>query len=381
MCLSTTCIRSSSAGLCFGGKVLHPSCSEADLRVFPLEGRSQDLFFPWVWEMNTKWDRNWWRSWMCASTYWCFRGWGLGRAVEGWSASDPWERNLFPFVALQFLTGLPRHMSIMGLFLLSGLPEKPSHPPAPTSPAPPPPYQPTFPVLLVPKAIGIPGGHQWSSFRRKTAGSWVASCTRALRGGDNVLLIDWASSAQCRNLQKGETEELGWGMGREGHRGRTSVCDLFQIDLHDCRKVRDSAVLFDVFLNIYNLLLFAHFITTDAQISLFKCESKVPRFIENGEHPLWFSLKKTMASFFSSSDLLFEFLRHIFEFKTNIPTERWRECPSVCGPTPSWWAHTDFFFLPFLCKVDGVGQAKKGGGGGWDGCAISPCGPPQVSSP
>lgn len=179
---------------------------------------------------------------LCVSTYLCFRGRGLGWTVEGWSASNPWEWNAFPFVALQFLTGLPQHMSMMGLFLLSSFPGPPPRLPPHPSPSSPP----SDPVLPVPKAIGIPGGHQWSSFRGKAAGSWVASCARAPRGGDNVLLIDWASWAECRNSQEGETEKEGWGMSWEGWRGGTtredsqstdgdswtSVSDLFLFDSH-----------------------------------------------------------------------------------------------------------------------------------------------------
>lgn len=55
---------------------------------------------------------------------------------------------------------------------------------------------------------GIPGGHQWSVCGGESAGSWVAPCAQAPEGGDNVLLIDWASWAECRNLAEGEV----WGV-------------------------------------------------------------------------------------------------------------------------------------------------------------------------
>lgn len=112
----------------------------------------------------------------CLSELVCFRGWGLGWAVEGWSASDPWEWNAFPFVALQFLTGLPQHMSMMGLFLLSSFPD-----PHPSQ---------SNPVLPVPKAIGIPGGHQWSSFRGKAR--WLlGGLLCAGSKGRRQCLINW----------------------------------------------------------------------------------------------------------------------------------------------------------------------------------------------
>lgn len=98
----------------------------------------------------------------------------LGWTVEGWSASNPWEWNAFPFVALQFLTGLPQHMSMMGLFLLSSFPDPLL----------------SNPVLPVPKAIGIPGGHQWSSFRGKAR--WLLGgllCTGSK--GRRQCLINW----------------------------------------------------------------------------------------------------------------------------------------------------------------------------------------------
>lgn len=69
----------------------------------------------------------------------------------------------------------------------------------------------------------------------RPAGSWVASCARAPRGGDNVLLIDWVSWAECRNLQKGDrwrggmTEEDSQSTSRDS---LTSVSDLCPFDLH-----------------------------------------------------------------------------------------------------------------------------------------------------
>lgn len=105
-------------------------------------------------------------------------GQGLGWTVEGWSASDPWEWNAFPFVALQFLTGLLQHMSMMGLFLLFSFPD-----PQPSSPH-------SSPPLTVPKAIGIPGGHQRSSFRRKACWLLGGLLCRSSKGRRQCL-INW----------------------------------------------------------------------------------------------------------------------------------------------------------------------------------------------
>ena len=115
----------------------------------------------------------------CVILFVCCAGRASGRTVEGWSASDPWEWNAFPFVALQFLTGLPQHMSMMGLFLLSSFPDPTS---APSSHS--------YSVLPVPKAIGIPGGHQWSSFRGEAC--WLLGGLLC-RGseGRRQCLINW----------------------------------------------------------------------------------------------------------------------------------------------------------------------------------------------
>lgn len=176
----------------------------------------------------------WQNQWVSVYLLVCFRGRGIGWTVEGWSTSDPWEWNAFPFVALQFLTGLPQHMSMMGLFLLSTFSDSP-------------PPQPTL-FCLFPKRLAFLGATSEAALEGRPAGSWVASCARAPRGGDNVLLIDWASWAEFRNLQKGETEKWGWGMSWEGWRGGTtgedsqstnedsltSVSDLFLFDLQCC---------------------------------------------------------------------------------------------------------------------------------------------------
>lgn len=112
--------------------------------------------------------------------------------------------------------------------------------------------QPPHPTLfcLFPKRLAFLGATSEAALEGRPAGSWVASCARAPRGGDNVLLIDWASWAEFRNLQKGETEKWGWGMSWEGWRGGTTgddsqstngdsltpVSDLFPFDLHYCQE-------------------------------------------------------------------------------------------------------------------------------------------------
>lgn len=150
----------------------------------------------------------------------CFAGWGLSWTVEGWSAFDPWEWNAFPFVALQFLTGLPQHMSMMGLFLLSKLPRLPHL----TSPS-------SFPARPVPKATGIPGGHQWSSFRGKAC--WLLGgplCTGSK--GRRQCLINWLGVlvrvqefAEGGDRKVGMRDELrgmdGWMDGRDDRGGLT----------------------------------------------------------------------------------------------------------------------------------------------------------------
>lgn len=135
------------------------------------------------------------------------RGGGGVEWPEAGGASYPWEWNAFPFVALQFLTVLPQHMSMMGLVLLSCFPHTPS------------PSNPTLSCLF-PKRLAFLGATSEAALEGNLAGSWVASCARALGGGDNVLLIDWASWAEFRNSQKGVMEKWGWGMSWEGWRGR-----------------------------------------------------------------------------------------------------------------------------------------------------------------
>lgn len=100
-----------------------------------------------------------------------------GGGLWAGGASYPWEWNAFPFVALQFLTVLPQHMSMMGLVLLSCFP----HPPFSIQ---------SNLVLPFPKATGIPGGHQWSSFRGKPC--WLLGgllCTGSR--GRRQCLINW----------------------------------------------------------------------------------------------------------------------------------------------------------------------------------------------
>lgn len=155
----------------------------------------------------------WQNQWVSVYLLVCFRGRGIGWTVEGWSTSDPWEWNAFPFVALQFLTGLPQHMSMMGLFLLSTF----SDPPPPSNP-----------VLPVPKAIGIPGGHQWSSFRGKAC--WLLGgllCTGSK--GRRQCLINWLGVlgrvqefAEGGDGKVGMRDELGGMEGRDD-RGRFTV--------------------------------------------------------------------------------------------------------------------------------------------------------------
>lgn len=48
----------------------------------------------------------------------------------------------------------------------------------------------------------------------------MASSALAPRGGDNVLLIDWASWAEFRNLQKGEAGKVGMRDALGGAEGR-----------------------------------------------------------------------------------------------------------------------------------------------------------------
>lgn len=103
-------------------------------------------------------------------------------------------------------------MSMMGLVPLSCFP----HPPSPSNP--------TLSCLF-PKRLAFLGATSEAALEGNLAGSWVASCARAPRGGDNVLLIDWASWAEFRNSQKGVMEKWGWGMswGGGGDRGRFPV--------------------------------------------------------------------------------------------------------------------------------------------------------------
>lgn len=158
---------------------------------------------------------------VCVHLLVCFTGRSWA-GFEGWSASDPWDWNAFPFVALQFLTGLPQHMSMMGLFLLSSFPEPP----------PPPPLHTTL-FCLFPKRLAFLGATSEAALEGRPAGSWVASCAQAPGGGDNVLLIDWVSWAECRNLLEGEKEKWGWakrdgGAGHSHRRRRSSdLCHRF----------------------------------------------------------------------------------------------------------------------------------------------------------
>ncbi|KAK5857731.1 hypothetical protein PBY51_010956 [Eleginops maclovinus] len=91
---------------------------------------------------------------------------------------------------------------MMGLFLLSSFPD----PPTTTS------IQPS----QFPKRLAFLGATSEAALEGRPARSWVAPCARAPRGGDNVLLIDWASWAECRNLQEGETEKMGMRDGGGG---------------------------------------------------------------------------------------------------------------------------------------------------------------------
>lgn len=74
---------------------------------------------------------------------------------------------------------------------------------------------PSCPALPVPKATGIPGGHQRSSFRGAAppAPGWPL-VHRLTEGGDNVFLIDWASWGECRNFPERDIwDEPMWGGG------------------------------------------------------------------------------------------------------------------------------------------------------------------------
>lgn len=100
-------------------------------------------------------------------------------------------------------------MSMMGLFLLSAFPD---------------PTAPPFPSCPFPKRSAFLGATTEAALEGRPAGSWVASSALAPRGGDNVLLIDWASWAEFRNLQKGEArrsrdEGCAGRNGSEGGRG------------------------------------------------------------------------------------------------------------------------------------------------------------------
>lgn len=88
--------------------------------------------------------------------------------------------------------------------------------------APPSTYFPYSLFCLFPKRLAFLGATSEAALEGRPAGSWVASCAQAPRGGDNVLLIDWASWAECRNLQEGETEKWGWAEsdGGAGHSHR-----------------------------------------------------------------------------------------------------------------------------------------------------------------
>lgn len=63
---------------------------------------------------------------------------------------------------------------------------------------------PPSPFCPFPKRLAFLGATTEAALEGRPAGSWVASSALAPRGGDNVLLIDWASWAEFRNLQKGE---------------------------------------------------------------------------------------------------------------------------------------------------------------------------------
>lgn len=98
-------------------------------------------------------------------------------------------------------------MSMMRLFLLSVFLALPHLPP------------PSL-FCLFPKRLAFLGATTEAALEGRPVGSWVASSALAPRGGDNVLLIDWASWAQFRNLQKGEATRIrdegcagrnGWG--------------------------------------------------------------------------------------------------------------------------------------------------------------------------
>lgn len=128
---------------------------------------------------------------------------------EAGGASDPWEWNAFPFVSLQMLTVLLQHMRMMGLVLLSSFQ-------TPTSQS--------NPVLPVPKATGIPGGHQWSGFRGRPC--WLLGgllCTGSR--GRRQCLINWLGVlGRVQEFAEGGDEEVGMrdelggleGAGRQG---------------------------------------------------------------------------------------------------------------------------------------------------------------------
>lgn len=87
------------------------------------------------------------------------------------------------------------------------------------------PHSPPSPFCPFPKRSAFLGATTEAALEGRPAGSWVASSALAPRGGDNVLLIDWVSWAEFRNLQKGEARRSrdegcagrnGWGGGLTG---------------------------------------------------------------------------------------------------------------------------------------------------------------------
>lgn len=132
--------------------------------------------------------------------------------LDDWSAYDPWDRNTFPFVAAQFLTGLPQHMSMMGLCLLSCFPER----------TPPPPHPPrTLHTTLFcpfPKRLAFLGATSEAALEGSPLLLGGLLCTGS--EGRRQCLINWLGVlGRVQEFAGGGDVKVG--MSREGWRGGT----------------------------------------------------------------------------------------------------------------------------------------------------------------
>lgn len=137
----------------------------------------------------------------------CFRGWGLGWTVEGWSASDPWEWNAFPFVALHFLTGCPSTWAWWGCFYY---PASQTLPPQSTL------------FCLFPKRLAFLGATSEAALEAKAC--WLLGgllCTGSK--GRRQCLINWLGVlGRVQEFAEGGDRKVRWGMSWEGWRGGTT---------------------------------------------------------------------------------------------------------------------------------------------------------------